>query len=59
MKKMSTWAKLELSRELRQWIGLIGAGVAVSCAWMESHPESKMKFESWIYEAKKKLHIKK
>jgi len=58
MKHMSTWAKLELSRELRQWIGLgikAAGGLALGFAWVEAHPEIKMKLEALKYEAEKKL----
>ena len=61
MSKMSRWAKIETSREIRQWIGLAAkaiGGVAVGCAWIESHPETKMKLEAYKYELKKKFKKK-
>ena len=51
---MSTWSKIEASREIRQWIGLAikaAAGSAIAIAWLNEHPEVKAKLKekfSWL-----------
>ena len=46
---MSTWSKIETSREIRQWIGLAikaAAGSAIAIAWLNEHPEVKNKIKN-------------
>ena len=46
---MSTWSKIETSREIRQWIGLVikaAAGSAIAIAWLNEHPEVKNKLKN-------------
>lgn len=51
---MSTWSKIQTSREIRQWIGLAikaAAGCVIAVAWLNDHPDVKAKLKekfSWL-----------
>ena len=45
---MSKWARIETSREIRQWIGIAMkavAGSAIAIAWLKEHPEVEKKLK--------------